>query len=317
MKSNKERIADVMAKQSNRLRIADAMARHRAAPTSTTTRTTTTSTRNTRTRTYSGTEVFSVQLHPLYGKQAPGDIENIDGIRTALLKGLDRVGLVPGSAERERARHEIRDAKSFDGFTVKGPVGAIVVRAMAREDRDRTATFPMTLRSSGGPVGTTSSPSTAESGDGQTLEGYAAVFNAWTDIRDQLGAYKERIAPGSFRRSIGERMPVMQFDHGGHPLIGSLPLGTISTLREDKNGLFVRARLSDNWLVEPFRDAIRDRAVSGMSFRFRVRDDEWSKVDGQDARTIKDVELYELGPVVMPAYRQTSVFVRSLLSGGA
>ena len=149
--------------------------------------------------------------------------------------------------------------------------------------------------------------------DGRTLEGYAAVFNAWTDIRDQLGSYRERIAPGAFKRTIGQRTPVLQFDHGQHPLIGSLPLGSISALREDRNGLFVRARLSDNWLIEPVRDAIRDGGIDGMSFRFRVVDDEWGTEGDKETRTIKEVELLELGPVVFPAYAQTSVAVRSLV----
>lgn len=149
--------------------------------------------------------------------------------------------------------------------------------------------------------------------DGRTLEGYAAVFNAWTDIRDQLGSYRERIAPGAFKRTIGQRTPVLQFDHGQHPLIGSLPLGSISVLREDRNGLFVRAKLSDNWLIEPVRDAIRDGGIGGMSFRFRVVDDEWGTEGDKETRTIKEVELLELGPVVFPAYQQTSVAVRSLV----
>jgi HK97 family phage prohead protease len=150
----------------------------------------------------------------------------------------------------------------------------------------------------------------SEGADGHTLEGYAAVFNAWTNIRDHLGTYEERIAPGAFKRSIGQRTPVLQFDHGQHPLFGSLPLGGITALREDKNGLFVRAKLSDNWLVEPVRDAIRDGGITGMSFRFRVVD-EWSTDNTK--RTIKEVELLELGPVVFPAYDQTSVAVRSAI----
>jgi HK97 family phage prohead protease len=151
----------------------------------------------------------------------------------------------------------------------------------------------------------------ADGSDGQTLEGYAAVFNAWTDIRDSMGTYQERIAPGAFKRSLGQRTPVLQFEHGNHPLLGSLPLGAITVLREDKNGLFVRARLSDNWLIAPVRDAIRDGGINGMSFRFRVVADEWAD---DDHRTIKEVELLELGPVVFPAYEQTSVAVRSLVS---
>jgi len=154
----------------------------------------------------------------------------------------------------------------------------------------------------------------ADDGDGQTLEGYAAVFNQWTDIRDAQGSYRERIAPGAFKRSLGQRTPVLQFDHGTHPLIGSLPLGSFSVLREDRNGLFVKARLSDNSLIEPVRDAIRDKAISGMSFRFRVTADDWGTEDGVDTRTIKEVELLEAGPVVFPAYEQTSVAVRSLVS---
>lgn len=147
--------------------------------------------------------------------------------------------------------------------------------------------------------------------DGRVLEGYAAVFNSWTDITDHMGSYRERIAPGAFKRSIGQRQPVLQFDHGTHPLIGSLPLGSITTVREDRKGLFVRARLSDNWLIDPVRDAIRDGAIDGMSFRFRVIDDDWSP--DNEERTIREVELLELGPVVFPAYAQTSVAVRSLV----
>ena len=149
------------------------------------------------------------------------------------------------------------------------------------------------------------------SNDGLTLEGYGAVFNADTVIDSWEGTFRERIAPGAFKRTLGQRMPVLQFDHGQHPLIGSLPIGTIRSIREDEHGLKVRARLADNWLVEPVRDAIRDGAITGMSFRFRVLDDEWKAGKDMPTRTIREVELYEVGPVVFPAYEQTSVGVRS------
>jgi len=60
------------------------------------------------------------------------------------------------------------------------------------------------------------------------------------------------------------------------------------------------------------RDAIRDGGITGMSFRFRIIDENWSRGrDGMDERTINEVELYEVGPVVFPAYEQTTVGVRS------
>ncbi len=148
--------------------------------------------------------------------------------------------------------------------------------------------------------------------DGLTLEGYAAVFDTPSEIRDWEGTYTETIARGAFTKTLSERIPLLQFDHGTHPMIGSIPLGVVQSAREDDNGLFVRARLSDNWLVQPVREAIRDGGITGMSFQFSVLDDVWSK--DRSARTIREVKLYELGPVVWPAYDDTSVGVRSEIS---
>jgi len=151
-----------------------------------------------------------------------------------------------------------------------------------------------------------------QNSDGLTLDGYGAVFNQFTEIEDQYGLYREQIAPGAFKRTLGMRMPVLQFDHGSHPLIGSIPLGRITSLVEDDHGLHVRARLSDNWLVQPVRDAIRDGGITGMSFRFRIVRESWSRgYDDMEERTIHEVELYEVGPVVFPAYEMTTVGVRS------
>lgn len=155
--------------------------------------------------------------------------------------------------------------------------------------------------------------SRADEGEvGLTLEGYAAVFNSPTEIYgERSGPFTETIAPGAFAKSIGERTPVLQFDHGSHPLIGSIPLGAVQTLREDEHGLFVKARLSNNWLIQPVRDAIRDGAIKGMSFRFSVDkgQDRWDAK--HTSRTVVEARLYELGPVVFPAYQATSVGVRS------
>lgn len=150
------------------------------------------------------------------------------------------------------------------------------------------------------------------SSDGLTLDGYAAVFNQDTQIETAEGVFTERIAPGAFRKTLQERMPVLQFDHGTHPLLGSMPLGVITSLKEDEHGLRVKARLSDNWMITPVRDAIRDGAIDGMSFRFRVINDKWARsAEAGLSRTITEIALYEVGPVVFPAYEQTSVGVRS------
>jgi HK97 family phage prohead protease len=167
-------------------------------------------------------------------------------------------------------------------------------------------------------------------GDGLTLEGYAAVFDVPTEINSWEGTFTEQIRRGAFAKTLRERTPVMQFDHGRHPLVGSIPIGTYDELKEDDHGLYVLGRLTDNWLIQPVRDAIAARSITGMSFRFSVVRDEWRdkkgtvlspvEVDqllwnpgnrGPLQRTLVEVKMLEAGPVVFAAYPETEVSVRA------
>lgn len=147
--------------------------------------------------------------------------------------------------------------------------------------------------------------------DGLTLTGYAAVFNDPARIDSWEGKFDEQIARGAFKKTIAEKTPVLQFDHGHDTRTGSVPIGVITSLKEDRTGLKVEARLHDNDLVKPIRDAIESGAITGMSFRFNVIKDLWDESGDVPVRTIKEVRLHELGPVVFPAYASTSVGVRS------
>jgi len=155
----------------------------------------------------------------------------------------------------------------------------------------------------------------ADDADGLTLTGHGAVFNEWTVIDSWEGRFRERIAPGAFKKTISEQgaRVRLQFDHGQHPLIGSLPIGAIRKLKEDRQGLYVEARLADNWLVQPVREAIENGSIDGMSFRFSVIGETWAREESDlPERTITEVRLMEVGPVVWPAYDGTDVGVRSL-----
>jgi HK97 family phage prohead protease len=153
-------------------------------------------------------------------------------------------------------------------------------------------------------------------GDGLTLEGYAAVWDSPTEIKSaREGNFIERMKPGSFKKTLDRRTPVLMFDHG-NGYTGPMPIGKIEEAREDARGLYIRARLSDNWLVQPIRDCIAMGAIDGMSFRMSIPDgkETWRKSatrDGLPERDIHEVNCPELGPVVFPAYEDTSVSVRS------
>lgn len=172
--------------------------------------------------------------------------------------------------------------------------------------------------------------------DGRTIDGYGAVFGVRTRIASWEGEFDEEIIKGAFRKSLRERTPVMQYDHGRHPLIGSIPLGRWDLTEEDDTGLHVVGRLSDNWLVQPVRDAIagpegNGGGITGMSFRFSVVRDKWTDVAGKVVkdqelndllwygagdrgpllRQLQELKVSEVGPVAWPAYDATSVGVRS------
>ena len=124
----------------------------------------------------------------------------------------------------------------------------------------------------------------------------------------QRSSFTETVRRGAFNKSLNDRLPVLMFNHGKHPQVGEMPIGMITTAREDERGLYIEARLFKNSLVEPVREAIAGGAISGMSFRFAVIRDSWSKDRSQ--RELLEVSVPELGPVVYPAYLDTVVGVR-------
>lgn len=153
---------------------------------------------------------------------------------------------------------------------------------------------------------------------GRRLEGYVAVFNTRSRIPDRGGDFEEMIHPGFADRSLRDNgFPIMQFDHGKDPRVGTVPIGVYTDFDKDSRGYHVEGELFDNPVVEPVRQAIRGRAIKGMSFRFKVakNGDKWERRHGSvDLRHVTDADVPEAGPVVFPAYSATTVSVRSLLA---
>jgi phage head maturation protease len=219
---------------------------------------------------------------------------------------------------------------------------------MARENATRSAAarmaevprvVPFILRSADGEA--------AAEGDGQTLDGYASVFDSETIIDSWEGRFKERFLSGSMSRSFREQTPIIQFDHGRHPLIGSLPVASfepgfpreeVDPVRAPNGGAHVVARMHQSPLFEPVREVISTGTVNGMSIRFGVAKERWYRPDGTQVKNEAEIEaellrtwledvpdeellrrdivesrVAEMGPVVWPAYSSTSVGVRSLL----
>ena len=146
-----------------------------------------------------------------------------------------------------------------------------------------------------------------------TIHGYAAVFNEDTVIDSWEGRFVERIAPGAFKKTIAERRDQIKvlFNHGQDPSIGDKPLGKLDILREDQTGLYMSVRLVDTSYNRDLIALVRAGALHSQSFRFSVIRDNWDKAKNPYVRTLKEVKLYELGPVTFPAYEKTTASART------
>lgn len=143
--------------------------------------------------------------------------------------------------------------------------------------------------------------------DGFRFSGYAAVF----DSPSEPLPYVERIRPGAFTKSLGERRDIRMFvNHDSGALLGSRKAGTLR-LTEDERGLKVEADLNPNTTTGRDMAAHLARGdVYSMSFGFQAVRDSW--VDDNN-RELIEARLWEVSPVTgWPAYPDTAATVRHL-----
>jgi HK97 family phage prohead protease len=144
------------------------------------------------------------------------------------------------------------------------------------------------------------------------IVGHAALFDS---LSEDLGGFRERIAPGAFAEAITKDDVRALFNHDPNFIIGRNRSGTLK-LAEDTRGLAIEITPPDNQTIRDLVVAPIERGdVSQMSFGFTVRPggQDWAKDDeGRTVRTLKRVRLFDVSPVVFPAYTATDVAMRAL-----
>ncbi len=159
-----------------------------------------------------------------------------------------------------------------------------------------------------------------EGGGMPKLTGYMLRFNEWTEIDSIFeGRFLERVAPGAAKKTLKENASMrILFNHGHDPHIGEKPLAP-PEFGENAEGVFY----DDPELFDTTynRDLVPglEGGQYGSSFKFRSVVEEFDEdpgvsehnPDGIPERTIKELRLYEGGPVVFPAYEGSSAGVRT------
>jgi HK97 family phage prohead protease len=155
----------------------------------------------------------------------------------------------------------------------------------------------------------------SRSGDGRTVEAYAAMFDMPYEVRDQHGHYMEVIHRAAFNRTLSGgagRNAMCLYNHGmsraRHPDgDGTVPLGTPLEIKPDGRGLLTVTRYNKGPFADQVLESIRNGDIKAQSFRGRiVRSDPMGRLPrrrpGAQLPTVTrhELGLADYGPTPIP-----------------
>lgn len=145
------------------------------------------------------------------------------------------------------------------------------------------------------------------------IEGYAIVYESETD----LGYFREIIRKGALKNTnLKDVRFLVNHNTDMIPLARSRNNNENSTMQliVDEKGLKIRVKLDieNNTEARNLYSAIERGDITGMSFMFTIRAEEWEDEDTDNPkRTITDIEqVFEVSAVTFPAYEATEINAR-------
>jgi len=146
------------------------------------------------------------------------------------------------------------------------------------------------------------------------VTGRPIVYNSRTD----LGYFDEVIERGALNGAdLRDVRFLVNHDVSKIPLARSRNNNANSTMQltVDDEGMMIRVNLDvkNNSEARNLYSAIERGDISGMSFMFRVDDEEWSELESDHpVRHVKRIsDVVEVSAVTFPAYEDTSISVRN------
>lgn len=153
---------------------------------------------------------------------------------------------------------------------------------------------------------------------GPMIAGLGSVSGVTTLIDDGYDAYTEEIVAGAWANTVKTGDIRSMMNHDTNWLLGRTKSGTLRVTETDQ-GLPYEIDINpadDNAMAVHARVARGD--IDGSSVWFRVISQTWTfptDTNGLEVphRQITEAQLYEVGPVVFPAYETTTAAARALL----
>lgn len=149
------------------------------------------------------------------------------------------------------------------------------------------------------------------------IRGHAAVFNS---LSEDLGGFREIVAPGAFSDVIRTDDVRALFNHDPNQILGrnkAQPEPTL-LLEEDATGLRMDINTPDTSYARDLITSMKRGDVTQSSFQFSTLDDKWETRDGTMVRTLLKVRrLWDVSPVTFPAYPEADSGVRSSIAAVA
>ncbi len=135
------------------------------------------------------------------------------------------------------------------------------------------------------------------------IEGYAIKWNQLSQLMH--GWFKERFLKGAFTESLASQEVIATWQHNWEEVLGRTP--KTLELWEDEIGL--KYRIDPPSHASNRIESIERGDVIGSSFTFAPEIVEWNDEDEISIRTIMKAIIYEIAPVVNPAYLSSTSMV--------
>lgn len=162
--------------------------------------------------------------------------------------------------------------------------------------------------------------------EGRSYSGYGVVFNSdsvpmviWDEKRGIVEVV-EQITPDSLREANTDDV-ISAFNHDFNKIMGRTSAGTLE-LSQDSKGIFYKFEVPNTSYGNDLIESTKRGDIKGSSFVFSM---DWeagySIEEREDGKLLaipnKINRMYEIGPVVMPAYPETTAQSRSSALAGA